>query len=242
MKVTGPLFKWFGSKWQASKHYPPPQGDEVIEPFAGGAGYSLRHSHLQVTIAESDPHVGPLWKWLISEATESDILAIPVGLPVGTDIRTLGLTLGQSLLLKSWQRTNSTGNCWTVSPWGDKPGQWTLNTRARVAAEFHAVRHWKFVSDGLTLLEGGADRSATWFIDPPYENNYKYSGWNVDYSTLAGLVKGLQGHVIVCEATCPKTGKFPSWLPFEDFRSTVTSRRKSTQNHHSRELIYTKSR
>jgi len=240
MKVTGPLFKWFGSKWQSSKHYPVPQSDALIEPFAGGAGYSLRHSQLQVTIAESDPHISQLWRWLISDATESDIRSIPVGLPVGTDIRTLGLTQGQSLLLKSWQRTNTTGNCWTISPWGNKPGQWTENTRSRVAAEFHAVRHWKFVDDGLALIKERSEEAATWFIDPPYEYNFKYSGWNTDYSTLASLVDGLSGQVIVCEAACPKTGNVPSWLPFVDFRSTVTSRRKSTQNNHSRELIYTR--
>lgn len=149
--VTGPLFKWFGSKWQAAKYYPEP-GDYIIEPFAGSAGYSLRYPRRFVTIAESDPHIYQLWKWLIEEATESKIKEIPVGLPVGTDIRSLGLSQGQQLLLKSWQRTNNVGNCWTISPWGDKPGQWTLNTRARVSAEFGEVKHWKIGKNGLSLM------------------------------------------------------------------------------------------
>ena len=38
--MPGPLFKWFGSKWSASKHYPRPLYDTIVEPFAGGAGYA----------------------------------------------------------------------------------------------------------------------------------------------------------------------------------------------------------
>ncbi len=237
--VTGPLFKWFGSKWQAARHYPPPQNDVVLEPFAGSAGYGLRHYAKNVVVAESDPNIFALWKWLVEIATEADVRAIPINIPEGTDIRSLGLSSGQALLLKSWQRTNNVGNCWTISPWGNKPGQWTANTRARVASEFHAIKHWKVAADGLKLLRVGTNVSGvTWFIDPPYQYNYKYSGWDFSYSDLARLILGLAGEAIVCEAVNPKSGDKPEWLPFVDFRSTVTSRRKVDQSHHSRELIY----
>ena len=135
MKVTGPLFKWFGSKWLSSRLYPPPEHDIIFEPFAGSAGYSLRHNEKKVVIWEANPNVNALWDWLIKHATTADVLEIPINLPEGTDISGLGLSLGQALLLKHWQRTNNVGNCWTVSPWGNKPGQWTANTRARVADE-----------------------------------------------------------------------------------------------------------
>ncbi len=238
-KITGPLFKWFGSKWTASKHYPAPIHDFVVEPFAGSAGYSLRHHTKKVVLAESDIHVQRLWWWLIKKAKESDIRELPVNLPEGTDIRTLGLSLGQSLLMKTWQRTNNVGDCWTVSSWGNKPGQWTENTRSRVASEFHMVKHWKLDNDAFALLaEAGAP--STWFIDPPYQYNYQYRGAPLDYGRLANLVDSLSGQVIVCEAVCPKTGQTPSWLSFEPFRTTVTSRRKAHNNHHSKELIYTR--
>ena len=133
--MTGPLFKWFGSKWLSAKTLPPPIHDSIIEPFAGSAGYALRHARHQVLVCETDPHVHALWTWIVREATEDAIRAIPVSVPEGTDIRTLGLSAGQALLLKTWQRTNNVGDCWTVSPWGNKPGQWTANTRARVAAD-----------------------------------------------------------------------------------------------------------
>src|SRR4029077_17672502 len=121
--ITGPLFKWYGSKWLSARLLPVPKHENLIEPFAGSAGYSLRHHTHKVTIAERDPHVFLLWKWLIEDAAESDIREIPINTLEGTDIRKLGLSLGQATLLKTWQRTNNVGDCWTISPWGNKPGQ-----------------------------------------------------------------------------------------------------------------------
>lgn len=239
--ITGPLFKWFGSKWSTSKHYPAPKHDTIVEPFAGGAGYSLRYCDRAVFLAERDVHIRRLWWWLIGEAKESDIRELPINIPEGTDIRTLGLSLGQSLLIKSWQRTNNVGDCWTVSSWGNKPGQWTTNTRARVASEFHQIKHWHVVEDGMRLLNATCE-PCTWFIDPPYQFNYQYRSSPIDYTTLASVVHQLPGQTIVCEALCQKTGTCPTWLPFVDFRRTVTSRRKADANHHSRELIYTNER
>lgn len=237
--MIGPLFKWFGSKWMSGRLLPAPTRETIVEPFAGGAGYSLRHCEKKVTLLETDPHISKLWKWLIVEATTEIVKAIPLNLPEGTDIRTIGLTDGQALLLKSWQRTNNVGDCWTISPWGNKPGQWTANTRARVADEIHAVKHWSFAEgDALDWLDATSSES-TWFIDPPYEFNYQYRNRSrIDYERLARLCRQLRGQVIVCEAVCQKTGKVPVWLPFEFFGSRITSRRKKENNHHSKELLW----
>lgn len=238
-KITGPLFKWFGSKWTSSKHYPPPDYGLIVEPFAGGAGYSLRHHAKAVTLAESNRQVFVLWQWLIKHATEASIREIPLNIPEGTDIRSLGLSEGQALLLKHWQRTNNVGDCWTVSVWGNKPGQWTENTRSRVACEHQLVSHWRITEDAFSLMKEPDPRiGCTWFVDPPYCYNYQYRTPPLDYEALGGIVTRLPGQTIVCEAACQKTGALPSWLPFEDFRRTVTSRRKVTNNHHSRELLY----
>jgi len=232
-----PLFKWFGSKWQSAKHYPEPRWNTIVEPYAGSAGYALNYCDRNVLIWEDDPNLMQLWLWLIEDATQSNVLDIPVGLPVGTDILSLGLSLGQALLLKHWQRTNNAGDCWTISPWGDKPGQWTANTRARVAEEVSAVKHWNFLVD-----PGFAPDNSTWFIDPPYQYNYRYRTGLPPFSheLLASFVKRLprQAQIICCEAACPKTGVVPSYLPFSPSHRSVTSRRKATQQHHSRELIY----
>ena len=248
--MTGihPLFKWFGSKWQAAPRYPKPLHKEIVEPFAGGAGYSLRYPEHDVIICDNNPNLKILWPWLINVATEGLIREIPINIPEGTDILTLGLSEGQAYLLKTWQRTNSTGDCWTISPWGNLPGQWTANTRARVAEEIGAIKHWTFLDDGLRLMQYAStlfynetdDVACTWFVDPMYQYNYQYNNPNKhSYEQLGSLCQNLSGQVIVCEAVCPKTGKTPDWLPFRHFGESVTSRRKKEQNHHSKELVWT---
>jgi len=244
-KVTGPLFKWFGSKWLSSKHLPAPRYDTIIEPFAGGAGYSLRYADRKVVIAESNSHLHELWQWLIRDATEALIREIPLSVPVGTNILSLGLSRGQSLLLKTWQRTNNVGDCWTISPWGNLPGQWTANTRARVASEVDAVRHWELWSNGIPVLHqcvGLGAKDSTFFVDPPYLYNYQYKApLLIGYSQLGMTVGRLaeRNQVIVCEAIEPKTGRVPDWLPFTAWQSRVTSRRKADCQHHSKELLWT---
>jgi len=242
MKVVHPLFKWFGSKWQSAVRYPEPLYPEIVEPFAGGAGYSLRYPDRQILICENNLHLAVLWPWLIGEATEAMIRDIPINVPIGTDIRTMGLSTGQEHLLKSWQRTNSVGDCWTISKWGHLPGQWTANTRARVAEDVGAIKHWQFQTDGLAVMRAGATEPGTWFVDPLYEFNYQY-GIKAphDYLELGALCRAIPGQIVVCEAICPKTGARPKWLPFQDFGESVTSRRKAHENHHSKELIWTNS-
>lgn len=247
MKRRGihPLFKWFGSKWLAAPKYPEPEHDSIDDPFAGGAGYPLHYPDRRVRICETNPNLRILWPWLIHEATEALIREIPIDIPIGTDIRTLGLSTGQSMLLKHWQRTNNVGDCWTISPWGNESGQWTANTRARVAEEVHAIKHWQFDPDGVRVMRDaiGSGSTSTWFVDPMYQHNYQYNAkQGHDYDELACLVQALPGQVVVCEAMCPKTGKVPDWLPFRHFDRRVTSRRKANQNHHSHELIWTNDR
>ena len=232
MKIH-PLFKWFGSKWQSARYYPIPIHDTIWEPFAGGAGYSLNFCDKNVYLLESNPRLISLWRWIIDVASTTDVMSIPVDVPIGTDIRSLGLTDGQALLLKNWQRTNNVGECWTISPWGNLPGQWTRNTRDRVSREIHAVKHWK-VGEIPTGI-------ATWFVDPPYQRNYDYGSPTIDYVALGELCRrshSVGNQVIVCEAL-GKKGERPDWLPFHENHRSVTSRRKSTQSHHSREFIWT---
>lgn len=233
-----PLFKWFGSKWGAAKHYPEPEFDRLYETHAGSAGYALNHVDKKVTIIEVNSQLLCLWDWLINVASERLIREIPINIPEGTDIRELGLTSGQELLLKHWQRTNNVGDCWTISPWGNKSGQWTANTRARVAEEVQAVGHW--VIRGTYPWHREVE--STIFVDPMYQYNYQYKSSPIDYKELAAKVlqASRKNQLIVCEATCPKTGRAPKWLPFKPSHRQVTSRRKAGNNVHSKELIFTR--
>lgn len=234
LKRINPLFKWFGSSFSSTKHYPSPlDSSRIYEPFAGSAGYSLNYNWHPVTIWETNPLVSALWSWLIHRATSQDVLDIPLNVPEGTDIRTLGLSYGQELLLKHWQRTNNVGNCWTISSWGNKSGQWAESTRSRVAEQIHAVKHWKFE-------EPDWSQPGTWFVDPPYQYNYRYGCKDFDYAQLvsnAGRIP-VGSLLIATEAACPKTGAVPSYFDFQPSHLQVTSRRKKTNNHHSKELVY----
>lgn len=234
---VGPLFKWFGSKWSSAKHMPKPVFKALTESHAGGAGWALNYSDYQVLLIENNEHLHYLWSWLINVANERLVREIPINIPEGTDIRKLGLSEGQALLLKNWQRTNNVGDCWTISAWGNKPGQWTANTRARVAEEVQAVKHWVI----RTSYPWWLDRDRSVLVDPPYLYNYKYRSKPIDYANLAKRVREAQVHnqVIVCEAVCPKTGAVPDYLPFKPSHEQVTSRRKEGNNTHSKELIYT---
>jgi hypothetical protein len=237
MSKISPLFKWFGSKWSSAKKYPCPDHPTIIEPFAGSAGYSLNYAERNIVLWEDDQNLFQLWNWLINQATTDDILKIPVNLPVGTNILKLQLSKGQALLLKHWQRTNNVGDCWTISSWGNLPGQWTRNTRARVADEVHAIKHWK-----LDRPIHYIDKAVTWFIDPPYLYNYQYSNDLDDFNhqALDSLVQTIakESLVIVCEARRKSDGKIPDYLPFQSSHESVTSRRKLNHSHHSKEVLY----
>lgn len=173
MSKVGPFFKVFGSKWQSAKHYPKPR-EAIHEWFAGGAGYSCNYYDRKITLVEKHSEVFQLWHWLIHTATQSDILTIPINIPEGTPIRSLGLAEGQQLLLKWWQRTNNYSmkdGSWTISPWGNKPGQWTASTRSRISEEVTAIKHWKIESPG-TYKWFAKDNAhqVTCFVDPPLIN------------------------------------------------------------------------
>ncbi len=102
-----------------------------------------------------------------------------------------------------------------------------------MAVEIHAIKHWKFQPIDWTA-------QGTYFCDSPYEFNYHYGVKDFDFVAYAANVHRIPkgSLVIACEAVCPKTGAIPSYLPFQPSHSQVTSRRKTENNHHSRELAY----
>jgi hypothetical protein len=238
--IQSPLMRWFGSKWMHTSYMPRPVGSVIIEPFAGSACYSTRYFRKHCILAEQHRTLYPTWDWLINRAAKQDIESIPVGLEEGSDLRSLGLSHGQSLLLKHWQRTNNVSDCFTVSSWGNKPGFWTKSARANVANAVEQIKHWRVEREGFDLLEGplAADPAVTWFIDPVYKYNYNYGIKNFDHGRLAAAVNNIRGFVIVCEATCPKTGAKPDYLPFHKFSKMITSRRAAGANNYSEELLY----
>jgi hypothetical protein len=48
-----PFFTFFGGKWRSYLKYPPPIYDNLFEPFAGSAGYSLRYYNKKVMLVDN---------------------------------------------------------------------------------------------------------------------------------------------------------------------------------------------
>lgn len=217
------MIKCFGSKLRAARNgsLPAPKFRQICEPFAGGAGYSLTHADRDVWLNDWDPQLRVLWPWLIGPATESEIRGLPVDLPYGLDIRTLNLPEPAALLIKWNQRTRNNGGCWTVSQRNGTPGYWCARTRDRIAEQCQAIKHWRFDPTGCTV------QGATYLIDPPYQHNYRYGLPPINYDDLGEVCtmladKGFQ--VIACEAPHPRTGEFPTWLPFREAYEVRTHR------------------
>src|SRR5690348_1211068 len=80
-----PFFLLYGGKWRISRVYGPPRYPQVIEPFAGGAGYSVYWEPKHVTLIERDPLIAGLWKYLI-KAKPGEILSIPTNVDCRGDL------------------------------------------------------------------------------------------------------------------------------------------------------------
>ena len=72
-----PMMSYFGGKWQLARYYLPPQRDIVVEPFAGGAGYSLYYEPKNVILVEKDTTICGVWDF-IKSASRADILSLPL--------------------------------------------------------------------------------------------------------------------------------------------------------------------
>jgi site-specific DNA-adenine methylase len=207
VKRLAPFFKYFGSKNLSARKYPEPLHSTIVEPFSGGAGYSLNYWDRDVVLYDADQRVVDLWKYLIG-ASKDEILSIPL-MEFGQKISSLDVSDGARLLLSCW--VNTSPFCTQMSGWGGKlsPRFWGEWARSLVANQVENIRHWRAIcADYSTIIREGA----TWFIDPPYvslQKHYQYSRKNpIDFDHLGTWCKSLPGQVIVCE----KEGA--EWLPF----------------------------
>ena len=72
-----PFFTYFGGKYRAAPKYPTPEHDVIVEPFAGSAGYAMRHPHHKVILNDLDEKVAGTWEYLIN-VSEDEILSLPI--------------------------------------------------------------------------------------------------------------------------------------------------------------------
>jgi len=228
-----PMFSYMGSKWRLAKKYGPPQTNLVIEPFAGGACYSLYWNAPKVILYDLNPYIAGIWQYLI-KAKESEILSLPIDFESTDDLQ---IPQEAKWLIGFWITKGNTNPNKTRSAWAKKYRNagtcvvWTEQARARVAKQTAHIRDWKcYCSDYRECLDVEAD----WFIDPPYSvagKSYKFS--DVDYTQLAQFCLNRQGRITVCE------NEGATWMPFTPFASVAGTHGKDRTGV-SHEVVYQK--
>jgi hypothetical protein len=204
-----PFFFYYGGKNLTARNYGPPQRAHVIEPFAGGAGYSCYWQPQQVTLIECDETVVGVWHYLQRVSAE-EILRLPIDinelseLPQGTcqearDMIGFLFHAGDtrpSDHRRSWARSGQHQHKY----WGEL-------LRRRIARQVKHIRHWRIIHGSW---EQAPDVEAHWYIDPPYSapgSAYRYH--DIDYPALAKWCKNRKGFVQVCEVAGA------DWLEFK---------------------------
>ena len=103
---------------------------------------------------------------------------------------------------------------------------WIHKARERIAAQVVKIRHWRVIHGEYT---DAPDIEATWYIDPPYNNQAgrAYPAQPSSFDELGGWCQNRRGLAVVCENAGAK------WLPFRPLRTISNS-------HHtgSKEVIW----
>ena len=216
-----PFFGYYGGKWRDTpKHYPPPRHGTIVEPFAGSAGYSLRYPERQVALFDADPIIVGVWRYLI-RTSAPEILALP-DITDGQTTDDLRVCQEARWLIGFWLNRGCSAPRKSPSSWmrqGLRPGSfWGPTVRQRLAAQVDGIRHWTIEHRSY---EDVPNRSATWFIDPPYRgagDGYRFGSAALDYQSLAEWTLSRSGQIIACEAAGA------DWLPFATLGDIKTTR------------------
>lgn len=214
MSVLRPFMSYYGGKWQSARSYPEPRYPTIVEPFAGGAGYSLRYPERDVILVEKNPKVAAIWRYLIG-AEPDRIMSLPDVGPEGVDAHSL--CDAERWLVGFWLNGGVASPCKTPSKWAQKAKSqlfWGERVRRRLASQVESIRHWKIIEGDF---ESAPDVEATWFVDPPYQRAGKHYPCNLsddDFRRLAAWCRSRRGQTIVCE------NMGADWLPFRFHKKT----------------------
>jgi hypothetical protein len=216
-----PFFSYYGGKWRDCAKYPAPQFDTIIEPFAGSAGYSVRHYAHQVFLCDLDPIIAGVWRYLIA-ATPDEIENLP-DVPHDGSIDDLDVCHEARHLIGFWLNKGNARPAKQPSTWmksNTRPASyWGAEIRDRIASQVSGIKHWQIIEGNYSNCT--IETPATWFIDPPYQGkgiHYKCSAKNIDFDELGKWSRSRVGQVIACE----NTGA--NWLPFQQVMTVRSSR------------------
>lgn len=215
-----PFFTFYGGKWRLAPKYPEPECDIIVEPFAGSAGYSVRHNAKRVVLIDIDPTIIGVWRYLRG-ASEREILALP-DVAAETTVDDYGLCPEARDFVGFWMNKAMTSPCRTPSKWlrsGVRPNSsWGPVVRERIASQLSEIRHWEILHEHWY---NAPDHRGTWFIDPPYAergSRYRFGSDRINHSELGVWCRNRSGQVIVCE------NEGADWLPFEHLADAKTAR------------------
>ena len=189
-----------------------PAADLVVEPFAGGAGYSTYWEPKRVILVERDPLIANLWKYL-TRVSAKEILQLP------TQIDSLSELPASICQESKWLTCQSRSN-WARSQ-QYRHLFWGPQIQARIASQVDHVRHWQIVEGDYRKAP---NVTAHWFIDPPYilaGQHYEHNSDSIDYEALGQWCRNRKGTPI---QVCENTGA--DWLPFRAFGVTRTHRQR----------------
>jgi site-specific DNA-adenine methylase len=224
-----PFFSYFGSKYRLAKFYPKPECDEIIEPFAGSAGYALLYPEREVTLYETYEPIVELWKYLIG-VSEDEVMALPLGPfdktnPVEKHVES---TAARTLLGFWLTESQTAASRYPLSK--SRGGSWSDRKRAMIASQLKHIRHWKVEKRSYETVP---NRKATWFVDPPYqEGGKRYKHTNIDYDALGTWCRHRDGQVIVCEQDNA------TWMDFSHLQTSNSVRNASNRQY--KELVWHK--
>jgi site-specific DNA-adenine methylase len=205
------MFYYYGRKKQIAKHYPSPNFDRIIEPFAGSAAYSLYGEKWkkEVILIEKDERVSGIWEWLINEATPSKIKNLPdlsVGEKSSEFLHIIHAATKMAFHYKTIKVTPVLARNWEIS-------------KRYMSENLYKIKHWKIINGDYTLAP---ELEATWFIDPPYKDDagkgYRYGSKLIDYKKLAKWAKERRGEVIFCEGHC---GDYLPFIPLLELKGVA---------------------
>lgn len=224
MPKIRPVLSYYGGKWRSARHYPEPTHATIIEPFAGGAGYSLRYYTRDVVLVEKNPKVAAIWRYLLTADPER-ILALPDVPAEGLD-SVDGLEPVEEWLIGFWLNVGTAAprrrpSQWALRPDASPSNFWGAAVRRRLASAIPLIRHWRVIEGDYTEAP---NVEATWFVDPPYQEAGKhYPCQFSDFSALGEWCRARRGQVICCEQ------QGADWLPFKPLADIKVTKGRSSE-------------
>jgi 16S rRNA G966 N2-methylase RsmD len=202
-------FACYGAKHGMAARYPRPRHAVIVEPFAGSAAYSIHHASAidHAVLIDADERVVALWRD-IQTMTPADVDAVfnQINDERFTHPMLAGMAGGSQM------EATLSGKSRAVTP--RMRDKW-INVHARIVRSLPHIRDWQIMHGDY---HDAPDIDATWFVDPPYQENgtmagagYRCAAAAIDFDHLGDWCRDRLGFTIVCEQSPA------DWLPFHPF-------------------------